>query len=384
VTVAAFLLALIAIFASAKIFGELAERVKQPAVLGELIGGVIVGVSGLRLVNPADQTIHLLAELGIILLLFHIGLETDLGKLISVGGSATSVAFVGVLLPFVGGFAFAYALGFRILIATLIGASLTATSVGITARVLSDLGQLKADESQVILGAAVVDDIIGLVLLTIVGTLAEGGALSTLRIGKIVLVAFGFVLLAIVIGSLLAPYLIRVIQHVRVARALFFASVLFALTLAYIALRVGSAVIIGSFAAGLVLARTERSEEIEREVHDLGQFFIPIFFVSVGAAVDLGALDRRTLFIGLGLTAIGIAGKVIAGFATLRRGLNRTVIGVGMIPRGEVGLIFAQIGLSTKLLDTGLYSAVAMMVLLTTFVTPPLLRVLLRPLSSRA
>jgi Na+:H+ antiporter len=137
-------------------------------------------------------------------------------------------------------------------------------------------------------------------------------------------------------------------------------------------------VIIGSFAAGLVLARTKRAEEIQREVFDLGQFFIPIFFVSVGAAVNLGALDRRTIFIGLGLTAIGIVGKVAAGFAAFGRGLNRTVIGVGMIPRGEVGLIFAQIGLSTRLLDAGLYSAVAMMVLLTTLVTPPILRQLLR------
>lgn len=379
-TVAAFLLALIAIFAAAKIFGEIAERLRQPAVLGELIGGIAVGVSGLQLVNPADQTIHLLSQLGVILLLFHIGLETDLKKLISIGGSAMSVAVVGVMLPFAGGFALAYLLGFRLMIAGLIGASLTATSVGITARVLSDLHYLHADESQVILGAAVVDDIIGLVLLSIVSTLAEGGELSTLRIGKIVMVAFGFVLLAIVIGSQLAPYLIRIIRHVRVARALLFASVVFALALAYIALRVGSAVIIGSFAAGLVLARTHRAEEIEREVKALGEFFIPIFFVSVGAAVDLGAVDRRTLFIGLGLTAIGIVGKVLAGFAALRRGLNRTIIGVGMIPRGEVGLIFAQIGLSTRLLDAGLYTAVAMMVLLTTLVTPPFLRMLLRRL----
>ena len=341
----------------------------------------MVGVSGLHLVNPSDQTIHLLSELGVILLLFHIGLETDLKKLLSVGGSAISVAVVGVMLPFFGGFALAYMLGFPLMIAGLIGASLTATSVGITARVLSDLGHLDADESQVILGAAVVDDIIGLVLLAIVSTLAEGGALSALRIGKIVVVAFGFVIFAIVIGSWLAPFLIRVIRHVRVARALFFASVLFALTLAYIGLCVGSAVIIGSFAAGLVLARTKRAEEIERQVYDLGQFFIPIFFVSVGAAIDLGALDRRTVCIGLGLTAIGIAGKVLAGFAALGRGLNRTVIGVGMIPRGEVGLIFAQIGLSTKLLNAGLYNAVAMMVLLTTMVTPPMLRVLLRRLA---
>jgi Kef-type K+ transport system membrane component KefB len=382
-TVAEFLVALIAIFLAAKVFGELAERIGQPAVLGELVGGVIVGVSGLQLVDPHDVTIHLLSELGVILLLFLIGLETDLKRLLSVGGSATTVAIVGVALPFIGGFAFGYALGFRIIVAALLGASLTATSVGITARVLSDLGHLQDAESQVILGAAVVDDIIGLVLLTIISTLADGGAISAMGIGRIVLVAFGFVILAIVIGSQLAPYLIRVIEKLDVARGLFYGALIFALALAYIASRVGSAVIIGSFAAGLVLARTRKGEDIEHDVHDVAQFFIPIFFVVVGAAVDLRSLNpmhadsRMFLMVGLALTGIGIVGKVLAGFAAVQRGLSRTIIGVGMIPRGEVGLIFAQIGLTTKLLTPGLYSAVALMVILTTFVTPLVLRVML-------
>jgi len=226
----------------------------------------------------------------------------------------------------------------------------------------------------------VVDDIIGLVILTILGTLAEGGELTALGVGRIVLVAFGFVLAAIVIGSQLAPYLIKVIERVDVARGLFFASIVFAFALAALAVDFGSAPIIGAFAAGLVLARTRKREEIEREVHDLGQFFIPIFFVVVGAAVDLRSLSpfdpdsRRFLLIGLGLTAVGIAGKVLAGYAALRRGLRRTLIGVAMIPRGEVGLIFAQIGLSAKLLSSGLYSAVALMVMVTTFITPVVLR----------
>lgn len=179
-TVGEFLVALIAIFVAAKLFGELAERVQQPAVLGELIGGIVVGVSGLHLVDPANETIHLLSQLGVILLLFLIGLETDLKQLISVGGSATTVAFVGVALPLLGGFALGYLLGFRFMVSAFLGASLTATSVGITARVLSDLGHLKDAESQVILGAAVVDDIIGLVLLAIVSTLEDGGELSAM------------------------------------------------------------------------------------------------------------------------------------------------------------------------------------------------------------
>ena len=371
------LLALIAIFVAAKVFGEIAERLGQPAVLGELAGGVLIGVSGLHLVDPHDVTIHLLSELGVILLLFLIGLETDLKKLISVGGSASAVAIVGVGLPLIGGIVFGQLLGMRMMVSVFLGASLTATSVGITARVLSDLGHLKDDESQVILGAAVVDDIIGLVLLTMVGTLAEGGALTFLGVGKIIVIAFGFVLLAIVIGSQLAPMLIRAIDRIEMQRGLFFASIVFAFLLAYIAQRVGSAIIIGSFAAGLVLARTRRGKEIEREVHDMAQFFIPIFFVVVGAAVDLQSMTPRFVLIGLGLTAIGIAGKVAAGFVVWKKGMKRTVIGVGMIPRGEVGLIFAQIGLSTKLISGGLYSAVALMVMLTTFITPPLLRRLL-------
>lgn len=382
-TVAEFLLALISILIAAKLFGELAERIGQPAVLGELVGGVVVGVSGFHLVDPHEDTIHLLSELGVILLLFLIGLETDLKKLMRVGGSATAVAFVGVALPLAGGILFGRFLGLPMMVSIFLGASLTATSVGITARVLSDLGHLKDDESQVILGAAVVDDIIGLILLTLVGTLAGGGELTFLGVGRIIVVAFGFVILAIVIGSQLAPMLIRAIDRIEVARGLFFASVVFALLLAYLAQKAGSAIIIGSFAAGLVLARTHRGKEIQREVHDVAQFFIPIFFVVTGAAVDLGSINpfnpatRQFLWIGLALTVIGIIGKVAAGFAVWKKGMSRLVVGVGMIPRGEVGLIFATIGLSTKLLSPGLYSAVALMVMLTTFIAPPLLRRLL-------
>jgi Kef-type K+ transport system membrane component KefB len=383
--IATLLLALIAIFVAAKLFGELAERLGQPAVLGELLGGVLIGVSGLHLVDPHDVTIHLLSELGVILLLFLIGLETDLRKLMRVGGSATAVAIVGVALPFVGGAALGYLLGLPVMVSVFLGAALTATSVGITARVLSDLGHLQDAESQVILGAAVVDDIIGLVLLTVVGTLAGGGELTFLGLGRIVLVAFGFVILAILIGSQLAPMLIRAIDRIEMKRGLFFASIVFAFLLAYIAHQVGSAIIIGSFAAGLVLARTHRGKEIEHEVHDVAQFFVPIFFVVVGAAVDLRSINpfdadaRRFFWIGLALTVIGIIGKVAAGFVVWQKGLNRTVIGVGMIPRGEVGLIFAQIGLSTQLISGGMYSAVALMVMLTTFIAPPLLRRLLVP-----
>lgn len=378
-----FLLSLIAIFAAAKVFGEIAERFGQPAVLGELLGGVAVGVSGLHLVDPHDTTIHLLSELGVIILLFLIGLETDLKKLISAGGPASAVAIVGVALPFAFGAGAGHLLGYSAMVSIFLGASLTATSVGITARVLSDLGHLQDDESQIILGAAVVDDVIGLVILTLVSTFAGGGDLSVMSVAHVILIAFGFVIAAIVIGSYLAPALIRAIVAIDVARGLFFASMMFAFLLAFLAQKVGSAVIIGAFAAGLVLARTEKAKQIEREVHDIGQFFIPIFFVVVGAAVDLRSLNpfraetRQFLLIGFVLTLVGVVGKVAAGFVVTRKGIKRTVVGVGMIPRGEVGLIFAQIGLSAKLLSAGLYSAVALMVMLTTLMTPPMLRALL-------
>jgi Kef-type K+ transport system membrane component KefB len=375
--IGSFLLALIAIFVSAKLFGELAERIGQPAVLGELIGGAIVGVSGLRLVDPRDPTIALLAQLGIILLLFLIGLESELGKLLEVGPAAVIVAVIGVAATFAGGFALGRLLGLDNIVAIFLGGSLTATSVGISARVLSDLGHLHDREAQIILAAAVVDDLIGVVLLTLIGRIAEGNDLTPLGVMWLTVVAFGFVILAIAIGSWLAPALVRLIDRIHVARGLFFASIIFAFTLAYAAQRVGSAIIIGSFAAGLVLARTDKGHEIERQVHDIAHFFVPIFFVAVGAAIDVRAFSFKFLVIGAGLAAIAVIGKLLAGFSAPGRNLRRSIIGVGMIPRAEVSLIFAQIGLTSGLLTQGLYGSVAIMVMLTALVTPLLLRALL-------
>lgn len=376
------LVALLAIFAAAKIFGELAERIGQPAVLGEMVGGIVIGVSGLHLIDAHNPVLHLLSELGVLLLLFLIGLETDIRRLLSVGGAAGAVAIAGVVLPFAGGYGVGAWLGLPTTVSVFLGAALTATSVGITARVLSDLGHLKSDESQVILGAAVVDDILGLVLLTVISAVAAGETLTVLGVSKIFAVAFGFVIVALVLGSMLAPRLMSVIRRLRVGKALFFASIMFAFALAYLADLVGSALIIGAFAAGIVLARTDRGREIEHEVYDVAQFFIPIFFVSVGAAVDLKAMNpfvadtRQFFMIGMLLTLVAVVGKLLAGYAAFGRPLRKLVIGVGMVPRGEVGLIFAQLGLSAGLLSTGLYSSVALMVMVTTFLAPPALRAL--------
>lgn len=377
-----FLIALIAIFAAAKLMGDLAVRFRQPAVLGELVGGVIIGVSGLHWIDPHNETIHLLSELGVILLLFLIGLETNLGKLLSVGRAALSVAVVGVALPLAGGYGVGTMLGYPGPTALFLGAALTATSVGITARVLSDLGHLHDPDSQVILGAAVADDVIGLVLLTVVSAIASGTMLSVWAVSRITVVAFGFVIVAVVLGSKLAEHLVAGITRLRVGKALFFGSVMFAFGLALLAQLAGSAMIVGAFAAGVVLARTKRGEEIEREVHDISQFFIPIFFVTVGAKVDLRTMNpfdlasRKYLLIGVLLTVVAIIGKVLAG-AAAGRGHRRLLIGIGMIPRGEVGLIFAQIGLTSGLINAGLYSSVAMMVIVSTFIAPPLLRMML-------
>jgi Kef-type K+ transport system membrane component KefB len=378
-----FLITLVIIFGGAKLFGELAERIGQPAVLGELFAGIVFGASFLHWIDPHDVTLHLLAELGVVLLLFLIGLETDLGKLLSVGVSSALVAAVGVALPFALGFGVARFLGYPTVLSIFVGAALTATSVGITARVLSDLGQLGAMESQVVIGAAVIDDIIGLVILTIVSALAKGEEITAWMIGRTAVVAFGFVAIAIVVGSLLAPRLISLITRLRVGKALLFASLMFAFGLAWAADQIGSALIVGAFAAGLVLARTEKGPQIAHEINDISQFFVPIFFVSVGAAIDLRSINpfdpatRPYFLVGLLLTAVAIVGKVLAGFAAVGPGLRRIVIGVGMIPRGEVGLIFARIGLAAGLLSVGVYSSVAAMVMVTTFITPPLLRMLL-------
>ena len=379
-TVSELLLALIAIFAAAKLFGEIAERIGQPAVLGEMIGGIAIGGSGLGLVDAHAPMLQVMAQLGVVLLLFLIGLETDVRRLLAVGGASAAVATVGVVLPLGAGFAVARALGYPFLVALLLGAALTATSVGITARVLSDLGQLKTSESQIILGAAVLDDILGLICFAVVGGIAEGQAITAWSVAKIVISAFGFIALALVIGSFLAPQLIALVTRLRVQKALLFASLMLAFALAWGAGAIGSGMIVGAFAAGLVLARTEKGKEIEHEVRPIAQFFIPIFFVVVGAAVDLKSLNSKPfLVMGLLLTLVGVIGKVIAGFVAFGPPVRRLVIGVGMVPRGEVGLIFAQLGLSTGLLTAGLYSSLAFMVIVTTLITPPALRILLRP-----
>ncbi len=366
----------------AKLAGVLAQRISQPAVLGELIAGMIIGPSVLGLVDPNIEVIHLLAEVGVIILLFEIGLETDLKKLLQVGGASTVVAIVGVALPFILGYMVCWFLGLSNLVAIVAGAALTATSVGITARVLSDLGRLQEPESQIVLGAAIIDDIIGLIILTVVAGLTQGQEVTIFQVVKITGIAFGFLIVTLLLGSLIVPLLFRFVGQIDLSGTLTVPAVILAFSLAWLADQAGSAMIMGAFTAGLLLVKIPQAHEIEVSIAHLGHFFVPLFFISVGAAVDVRVLNpvnpanRQTLLIGSLLVIAAILGKFLAGYAPFWFRGKKSVIGVGMIPRGEVGLIFAQMGLSSGVFNARLFSAITLMVMVTTFIAPPLLKFL--------
>ena len=374
---------LVALLLSTKLLGVLAQRFRQPAVVGELIAGVLLGKSVLGLLDPTNPVIHSLAELGVLVLLFEIGLHTDLKSLMKVGSEAMTVALVGVALPFGFGYFAATALGLATLPSIVAGAALTATSIGISARTLSDLGQLKSREGQIVLGAAVLDDIVGLVILSVVSGLVGGTALSLGGVAITSAIAIGFVIAAVVLGGLLVPPIFRAIASIEASGTLGVVGLAFAFLLAWLAASAGSATIIGAFSAGLILHGTPQRLAIEKATTQLGHFFVPIFFASVGAAVELGTLaDARILVIGAALTAVGVIGKFAAGYSLVWFKGNKSLIGIAMIPRGEVGLIFAKMGLHTGVLTPQLYSAVAVMVLVTTFITPPLLAWIVRAKAS--
>lgn len=366
---------LVAIILATKLLGALAQRLGQPSVLGELLAGVVLGGSVLGIIDPQGPVIFALAELGVLILLFEIGLHTELASLVRVGAAAMSVGLVGVILPFAGGFAVSVMLGLDTLPAIVCGAALTATSVGISARVLSDLGQLDRTEGRIVLGAAVIDDVIGLIILSIVSGLAAGVAPAPLPVLRTAAVAFGFIAVAIVIGRSLVPTVFRWIARIEVAGTLGLFGLAFAFVMAWLAEHSGSAMIIGAFAAGLILNPTPQRRTIERATTEIGHFFVPVFFAAVGAAVDVRSfMDPATLAIGGALIVVGVVGKMAAGFAPWWLAGNKALIGAAMVPRGEVGLIFAQMGLATGAIDVALFSAIALMVMVTTFAGPLLLQ----------
>lgn len=343
------LVSLAIIWIAAKIASEGMERLGQTAVLGELLAGVVIGPGVLGLVHESE-ILHALAELGALILLFEVGLGSDLGELLKAGVQSIVVALVGVALPFLLGFAAKQALGHPALLAVFVGATLTATSVGVTARVLADLGRLQDPAAKVVLGAAVVDDVLGLLILAVVTGIVHTGEVSFGQVALVSGKAVAFLVIAIALGVRFAPTLVRWVGWMQARGTLIVAAVVFAVALAAVADVLGLATIIGAFAAGLALARSERGEHIEARIRPVADLLVPIFFVSIGMKVEPAALNP---FAGDGqfalailLTAIAVASKLATGLAVDQRGVRRWPVGVGMIARGEVGLIFAGAGLA--------------------------------------
>lgn len=395
------LLGLVVILVAAKVGGEIFERMGQPSVLGELIFGMVIG--NLALLGfghleflQSSVGIEVLAQLGVILLLFQVGLESNVHDMLSVGWSSLLVAVLGVVAPFFLGWGVsAWMLpGEETLAHVFIGATLTATSVGITARVLADLGKLSAREAKIILGAAVIDDVLGLVILSVVsgviGAANTGGTLRASDALIIIVKAIVFLVGAILIGGWLSRRVFRLAGVLRVQGMLLALSLAVCFLLAYLADLIGLATIVGAFAAGLILDGVhyrdlgERTKHtIEELIHPIAGFLVPVFFVLMGVRVDLATFGQPGV---LGFAALlsvaAILGKMICAGGVLERGLDRVSVAVGMVPRGEVGLIFAGIGAQLKLhgqpvIPPSVFAAVVVMVIVTTLITPPALKVTL-------
>ena len=368
------LLSIALMLAGAKLLGELCERyLKQPAVLAEIVVGIILGKSLLGWVNGSDVTLQQIAGIGAVLLLFEVGLESDIYELFKVGKEAMWVATVGVVIPFLGGYLVAHVLGSSVIQSVFVGAALTATSVGITARVFSDLSALQSHDAKIVLGAAVADDVIGLIILAAVSGLATS-AFSWPAVERTSTLAIMFLVAAIVLGLRATPLLLKWARAMRTRAAVSSAAVVLCLLTSSLAEAVQLAPIVGSFAAGVVLAKTEEKIRFEEKIKSIADLFIPLFFVMMGARMDLSALDVRSLAVASALLLVAIIGKIVSGLTLPSKGVGRWVVGLGMIPRGEVGLIFASIGESKGIIGPPLYASIVFVVIVTTFITPPLLK----------
>jgi Kef-type K+ transport system membrane component KefB len=396
--VAGVVLSLALILLVAKLGGDLASRVGQPAVLGELLGGILLGnapLFGRSLMErlKSDPTLDMLARIGALILLFEVGLESTVAQMLRVGMSSLLVATIGVIGPFILGYGVAAWLlpGSSAYEHAFIGTVLCATSVGITARVFKDLGKVQTPEARIVLGAAVIDDVLGLLVLAVVVAIAsaadKGQALSGIAIGITIAKAVVFVVGAIVVGRLLSPRLFRLAARLRARGVLVAVGLSFCFVLAWLSDEVGLAPIVGAFAAGLVLedvhsreftGRGERA--LDQLIEPISYFLVPIFFVLMGARTDLFALaNPQILGLAAAITVAALVGKQICGLAVLEKGLDRVFVGLGMIPRGEVGLVVASIGQQLSvhgqpMIDSATFSAVVIMVMVTTLLTPPLLK----------
>ena len=391
-------LALAVILIAAKLGGDVAERIGQPAVLGELVVGVLVGNLSLFGVDwfqfiTANTTIGVLAQLGAVILLFEVGLESTVRDMMQVGLRSLLVAMLGVVTPFALGWWVAALLlpEHSVYVHAFIGAALTATSVGITARVLKDLGHAQSPEARIILGAAVIDDVLGLVVLAAVAAVIaaadSGAALSygalALVLGKALLFLFG----ALSLGVVFSPRMFSLASRLRGSGVLLATALAFCFTLAWLSSVIGLAPIVGAYAAGLILEDLhyrDFADKEERQLEDLiwpiSSFLVPVFFVLMGMRVDMSTFMKpEILGLAAALTLAAVVGKQACALGALGGKLDRLSIGIGMIPRGEVGLIFASIGLTLvvhgeHIIDSGTYSAVVIMVMLTTLITPPALK----------
>ena len=409
------LAALVLILFGAKLGGALFVRMKQSAVLGELLAGVVIGNLGLVGVHGLEHVrdlpaIEVLAEIGVLFLLFEVGLGTDIAKMVAVGASSFVVAVLGVVAPMVLGFGVTLAFfpHHNRLADWFVGATLCATSVGITARVLADLGKVESREGRIILGAAVIDDVLGLMVLAVVAGIIQaadhGRAFDPVTVLGIVGKSVAFLLAALVIGRWLSARAFGLASRLEGEGLLLATALVFCFGLAWLAGLAGLAPIVGAFAAGLVLdevhyrdlrARDRQHRSIGELLEPLSGFLVPVFFVLMGMRVDLRAFARvEVLGFAAVLTLVAVLGKQACSLGVLEKDCDRIAVGLGMIPRGEVGLIFASIGVTLtiageRVVTPEIYSAVVMMVAITTLITPPVLtwrlssRRVLAPLSAR-
>ncbi len=389
-----YLLQLLLILLAARIFAELATRLKSPSVIGELLAGVVLGPSLFGWMEPGE-TLRLLAEIGIILLLFEVGLETDVRALARSGGRSLIVATAGFVLPFLFGFGIAYQfLGLALLPSLFIGGTLTATSIGITVRVLTDLKRQDSPEGRIVLGAAVLDDVMGVVLLALLYEFSIGGGVSMANVGKVLLFVGLFFVLAAPAAKLISVVIKRFDAVSEVPGLVPTTMVTLVLFFAWLAHAVGAPELLGGFAAGLALSRRfflpfgaalhadpAFAHRVEDQMKPIVHLFTPIFFVMVGLSLNLREVDWSSGFIwtlSLSLLAAAVLGKLLGAMLIRETWPTRWIIGTAMIPRGEVGLIFAELGRSGGILDNQVYAGMIIVIALTTLLPPFVMKALYR------
>jgi Kef-type K+ transport system membrane component KefB len=372
------LLEIFLMFGAGKLLGEMAERLRQPAVIGEILAGVALGPAVLGLVQPSEMN-RGLAEIGAIFLLFTVGLETKPGELLKVGWIATLVATVGVVMPFLFGFAYIKAVGHDAVSATFVGAAMVATSVGITARVLADAKALSFRFARVILGAAVIDDILGMIVLAVVSSLAAG-KVNYLSLAIVTIEAVGFSLLLIFFGSRLVGQFQPVVGKLRAQNSAFALAVILCLGLSLASAYIGMAAIIGAFLAGLVLADHSKEWQLLDNARPVSEFLTPFFFVLLGSEVNLQTIRQPAVLTTAAVVCLlAIVSKLLGcGVGALSLGMKDAMrVGVGMVPRGEVGLIVAAVGLHLHTISDTIYTVVVLMTVVTTIIAPPVLNLIL-------